>query len=167
MGLTDNLPKKMEPDCDQVTDVRCPLTIWSPFAYPLHQLAESVAAMEARKAKLTAQLAKLNSEILTSELPRHPSTIMGIPMSPPKPKRRRISDFSAVMSIGSDRVGLGMGTPKKVDRRAVSGLTRVQEEKNAPGIIGRLSAVSDSGAPVSNGFLVIQLHICTDSMLEL
>ncbi|KIR75894.1 centromeric protein E [Cryptococcus deuterogattii CA1014] len=130
MGLTDNLPKKMEPDCDQVTD-----------------LAESVAAMEARKAKLTAQLAKLNSEILTSELPRHPSTIMGIPMSPPKPKRRRISDFSAVMSIGSDRVGLGMGTPKKVDRRAVSGLTRVQEEKNAPGIIGRLSAVSDSGAP--------------------
>nr|KIR85317.1 centromeric protein E [Cryptococcus tetragattii IND107] len=130
MGLTDNLPKKMEPDCDQVTD-----------------LAESVAAMEARKAKLTAQLAKLNSEILTSELPRHPSTIMGIPMSPPKPKRRRISDFSAIMSIGSDRVGLGMGTPKKVDRRAVSGLTRVQEEKDAPGIIGMLSAVGDSGAP--------------------
>ncbi|OWZ51163.1 centromeric protein E [Cryptococcus neoformans c45] len=130
MGLTNSRSSKMEPDTDQVTD-----------------LAESVAAMEARKAKLTAQLAKLNSEILTSELPRHPSTIMGTPMSPPKPKRRRISDFSAIMSVGSDRIGLGMGTPKKVDRRAVSGLTRVQEEEDAPGTIGRLSAGGNNGAP--------------------
>lgn len=129
-GLTNSRPSKMEPDTDQVTD-----------------LAESVAAMEARKAKLTAQLAKLNSEILTSELPRHSSTIMGVPMSPPKPKRRRISDFSAIMSTGSDRIGLGMGTPKKVDRRAVSGLTRVQEEEDAPGIMGRLSAIGDNGVP--------------------
>ncbi|WVQ81716.1 hypothetical protein IAT38_003841 [Cryptococcus sp. DSM 104549] len=110
----------------------------------ISDLAESVAAMEARKAKLTAQLAKLNGEILTSELPR-PGT--ATPLSPPKPKRRRISDFSAIMSTGSDRIGLGVGTPKKVnDRRAISGLVRVAEgEEEMPGIMGTLEAVTEGG----------------------
>ncbi|WVO15973.1 hypothetical protein L204_103638 [Cryptococcus depauperatus] len=104
-------------------------------------LAESVAAMEARKTKLITQLAKLNSEILTSELPRHHSGSL-LPISPPKPKRRRISDYSALVSNG-DRIGLGMGTPKKTDRRAVSGLIRVQEDNQIPGITATLDAVGE------------------------
>ena len=73
--------------------------------------------MEERKAKLVAQLAKLNGEILTSEdIPR---SMSGIHVSP-KPKRRRISDFNS----------MGMGTPKKGmgDRRTVSNMIRVSEE---------------------------------------
>ena len=68
--------------------------------------------MEERKARLAEQLAKLNAEILTSDLIPH--------VLSPKPKRRRISDFHAV----------GMGTPKKgTDRRAVSNKIQVIEEE--------------------------------------
>jgi centromeric protein E len=72
------------------------------------QLAESVADLEERKKRLTVQLAKLNGEILTSELPRLNGMV---PMSPAKPKRRRISEF-----LGHDRPK----TPAS-NRRAVSG----------------------------------------------
>ena len=64
--------------------------------------------MEARKAKLAQQLAKLNAEILTSEL-----------HAPQLPKRRRISDnYRHLMS------------PKQGthDRRAVSSMVRVPED---------------------------------------
>ena len=87
----------------------------------LHQLADSVAAMEARKTKLTIQLAKLNGEILTSEIFPQPNTIAP---ATPKPKRRRISDFNM----------MGKGTPTKVagvDRRAVSSMVRVPEDAPA------------------------------------
>lgn len=42
----------------------------------------------------------------------------GLPLSPPQPKRRRISEF------------LGVGKPKGAasDRRAVSGLAKVEED---------------------------------------
>lgn len=91
----------------------------------VHQLAESVASMEARKVKLTEQLAKLNGEILTSELPR---TMTGLPTSPPRKKRPRISDFT---SLTSAALGIGLGTPTKtpvIDRRAVSTMVRVVED---------------------------------------
>ncbi|WVQ73983.1 hypothetical protein IAR50_003564 [Cryptococcus sp. DSM 104548] len=129
LGLTgDNAPSKAGPDADQITD-----------------LADSVAAMEARKAKLTAQLAKLNGEILTSELPRHSASSFNLPQTPSKPKRRRISDFSAIMSSGGDRMGLGMGTPKKAaDRRAVSNLVGVKEEGEGPEMLGNPESVQGS-----------------------
>ncbi|ORX37881.1 kinesin motor domain-domain-containing protein [Kockovaella imperatae] len=73
------------------------------------ELAESVAAMEARKAKLAEQLAKLNAQILTSEA-HQPQTV---------PQRRRISDnYKHLMSPRQ-------GTH---DRRAVSSMIRVPEE---------------------------------------
>ncbi|ODO06440.1 centromeric protein E [Cryptococcus wingfieldii CBS 7118] len=128
LGLTgDSAPPKAGPDADQITD-----------------LADSVAAMEARKAKLTAQLAKLNGEILTSELPRHSASSFNLPQTPSKPKRRRISDFSAIMSSGGDRMGLGMGTPKKAaDRRAVSNLVGVKEESETSATLGTLDSVHE------------------------
>ncbi|KAL1411458.1 Kinesin-like protein kip2 [Vanrija albida] len=92
------------------------------------ELAESVASMEARKIKLTEQLSKLNGEILTSELPR---TMTGLPTSPPRKKRPRISDFT---SLTSAALGIGLGTPTKttrtpvLDRRAVSTMVRVVED---------------------------------------
>ncbi|TYJ58685.1 hypothetical protein B9479_000521 [Cryptococcus floricola] len=128
LGLTgDGAPSRAGPDADQITD-----------------LADSVAAMEARKAKLTAQLAKLNGEILTSELPRHSASSFNLPQTPSKPKRRRISDFSAIMSSGGDRMGLGMGTPKKAaDRRAVSNLVGVKEESETSATSGTLDSVHE------------------------
>ncbi|BEI93295.1 uncharacterized protein CcaverHIS019_0509230 [Cutaneotrichosporon cavernicola] len=88
-------------------------------------LADELAAMEARKTKLAEQLSKLNSEILTSELPRSGA---GLPMEQPRKRRPRISDFTSLTSAsrGID-IGLGMpGTPKKlVDRRAVSTMVPV------------------------------------------
>ncbi|WVQ99545.1 hypothetical protein IAU59_006681 [Kwoniella sp. CBS 9459] len=114
----------------------------------ISELAESVVAMEARKAKLSAQLAKLNGEILTSEMPRSGS---GLPMSPPKPKRRRISDFSALVASGSGRAGIGLGTPRKgADRRAVSGMTRVPEEgEEMSAIMGTLGQVAQGNVAKS------------------
>ncbi|KAL7421908.1 Kinesin-like protein kip2 [Cryptotrichosporon argae] len=108
------------------------------------ELADSVAAMEARKAKLTAQLAKLNGEILTSELPRSTSNL---PLSPPRKKRPRISDFTLP---GSGRLALGLGTPKKGmgDRRAVSGMTRLLEDEEMPAI----SSVLESEVRASTSF---------------
>ncbi|KAK8864543.1 hypothetical protein IAR55_001793 [Kwoniella newhampshirensis] len=124
-GLTGQQALRADPDTDQISD-----------------LADSVAAMEVRRARLKEQLAKLNGEILTSELPRAGA---GRPMSPPKPKRRRISDFSAIMAVGTNRIGLGLGTPQKVnDRRAISGMTRVPEaEEEMPGIMGTLESVAE------------------------
>ncbi|OCF60786.1 hypothetical protein L486_00426 [Kwoniella mangroviensis CBS 10435] len=120
-----------------------------PQVEPTSNLADSVAAMEARKTKLVAQLSKLNGEILTSELPRSGA---GLPLSPPKPKRRRISDFSATVSTGTGRTGIGLGTPKKtVDRRAISGMSRLTEEsEEMPGIIGALKQAA--GGDVSKNF---------------
>ena len=93
--------------------------------------------MEARKSKLSAQLAKLNAEILTSEFPR---SAAGLPVISPRPKRRRISDFSNP---------LGLGTPKRVivnDRRAVSSMVRVTEEVDAPSMITVLETDMESDA---------------------
>ncbi|WWC94352.1 hypothetical protein V866_001194 [Kwoniella sp. B9012] len=120
-----------------------------PQIEPTFNLADSVAAMEARKTKLVAQLSKLNGEILTSELPRSGA---GLPLSPPKPKRRRISDFSAIVSTGTGRMGIGLGTPKKtVDRRAISGMSRLTEEsEEMPGIIGALKQAA--GGDVAKNF---------------
>ncbi|KAK4683756.1 hypothetical protein P7C73_g6472, partial [Tremellales sp. Uapishka_1] len=104
-------------------------------------LVDSVAAMEARKHKLTAQLAKLNGEILTSELPRSMSG--RLPMSPPKPKRRRISEFMG---------GLGVGTPRSMaisERRAVSGMVRVTEDVEMPSMMGALVATSEREVTMS------------------
>lgn len=109
------------PPVDQFTDVRSGLTFQS--AEEL-QLAESVAVMEARKAKLHAQLAKLNGEILTSELPR---SFSGMPMSPPNQKRRRISEV-----LGGP--GLAIGAPKRTtvgERRVVSSTLRFKEDENS------------------------------------
>jgi centromeric protein E len=106
------------------------------------QLAESVADLEARKAKLTNQLAKLNGEILTSEMPRSNA---GLPLSPPRPKRRRISDCAM---LGGGR--LGLGTPKsKVanERRAVSSMMRLPEE-DMQSMVGAMDS-ADSGVVVS------------------
>lgn len=111
------------------------------FVLTYGQLAESVAAMEARKAKLQAQLAKLNGEILTSDLPRANS---GLPMSPPQIERRRVSDFTSRVSGGR----VGIGSPKKVvvnERRAVSGMMRVTEEVEMPGMIGIFQASAEIG----------------------
>ncbi|WRT66518.1 uncharacterized protein IL334_003477 [Kwoniella shivajii] len=120
-----------------------------PAIDPISDLVESVAAMEARKSRLITQLAKLNGEILTSELPRSGSIL---PLSPPKPKRRRISDFSALMAAGSSRMGLGLGTPKKtIDRRAISGMARVTEEgEEMAGIMGTLEKAA--GGMVAKSF---------------
>ncbi len=94
------------------------------------QLAESVAAMEARRSRLHAQLAKLNGEILTSELPRAGS---GLPLSPPQQKRRRISEVIGLTGDGRT----GIGSPRRViceERRAVSGMTRLTEEVEGSGL---------------------------------
>ncbi|EKD00397.1 centromeric protein e (cenp-e protein) [Trichosporon asahii var. asahii CBS 8904] len=91
----------------------------------LSELAESVAELEARKAKLAQQISKLNGEILTSELPRSST---GLPASPPKKKRPRISDFTSTSQAAN--LGIGLGTPSKhMDRRAVSTMIRVPEER--------------------------------------
>lgn len=91
-------------------------------------LADEVATMEARKVKLAEQLAKLNGEILTSELPR---SGVGLPVEQVRKRRPRISDFSSLSAV-SQSTGLGLGipggTPKKmIDRRAVSTMVRVHE----------------------------------------
>lgn len=89
------------------------------------ELQDTLADMEARKAKLISHLAKLNGEILTSELPR---SGIGLPISTPRMKRPRISDFTSLAS-GLGGLGLGTPTPKKAfDRRAVSNMVRVPEE---------------------------------------
>ncbi|WOO81136.1 Kinesin-like protein KIN-7L [Vanrija pseudolonga] len=109
---------------EEIAEV-CLLSSYIQCSPNAHQLAESVASMEARKVKLTEQLAKLNGEILTSELPR---TMTGLPTSPPRKKRPRISDFT---SLTSAALGIGLGTPTKtpvVDRRAVSTMVRVVED---------------------------------------
>ncbi|WWC70146.1 uncharacterized protein I206_104093 [Kwoniella pini CBS 10737] len=133
----------------EIEDLRLRLaTFTKKDVNPISDLAESVAAMEARKSKLVAQLSKLNGEILTSELPRSGS---GLPLSPPKPKRRRISDFSAMISTGSGRTGIGLGTPKKtVDRRAISGMSRLTEEsEEMAGIMGTLEQAAGGGVAKS------------------
>jgi centromeric protein E len=90
-----------------------------------------VASLEARKAKLAAQLAKLNAEILTSELPRSGSG--SLLLSPTRPKRHRLSEFA----------GVGNGTPKKmIERRAISGMARVVEEHEGSGISERMAIVT-------------------------
>ncbi|WVR06885.1 hypothetical protein IAU60_003921 [Kwoniella sp. DSM 27419] len=111
-------------------------------------LAESVASMEARKAKLREQLARLNGEILISEIPRSGS---GLPMASPKPKRRRISDFSALLASGSGRMGLGLGTPKQAsDRRAISGMNRLPEEgEEMSGILDTLELAAEGSVAKS------------------
>lgn len=90
-------------------------------------LADQLAAMQARKDKLAEQLSKLNSEILTSELPR---SRVGLPMEQARKRRPRISDFTSLTAASSGiSLGLGVpGTPKKqVDRRAVSTMVRVAD----------------------------------------
>lgn len=85
--------------------------------------------MEARKSKLSEQLAKLNGEILTSELPR---SGVGLPITSPRKKRPRISDFTSLSSAALGLGGLGLGTPvKSSDRRAVSHMVRVHEDDYA------------------------------------
>jgi hypothetical protein len=73
--------------------------------------------MEARKQKLSRQLAKLNSEILRSD-PR-------LDGSAANTKKRRISDFTVIMSYDN-------GTPRGGGRRAVSGMARLAEEVEVP-----------------------------------
>jgi centromeric protein E len=117
-------------NADQVQNVRP--VINSPANL---QLADSVAAMEARKNRLHTQLAKLNTQVLTSELPRA------------GPKRRRISDLYSVM--GASRVGLGSPKQKALDnRRAVSSALRMPQvmEDEMPAIHTQLEGV---GAKVS------------------
>jgi centromeric protein E len=92
--------------------------------------------MEARKSRLHTQLAKLNTQVLTSELPRAGS---GIPSLPAGPKRRRISDLYSVM--GASRVGLGSPKQKALDtRRAVSSALRMPQvpEDEMPAIHSQL-----------------------------
>ncbi|KLT45454.1 kinesin-domain-containing protein [Cutaneotrichosporon oleaginosum] len=90
-------------------------------------LADELAAMQARKDKLAEQLSKLNSEILTSELPRSRA---GLPMEQPRKRRPRISDFTS-LTAASSGIGLGLGLPgtpkKQIDRRAVSTMVRVAD----------------------------------------
>lgn len=75
--------------------------------------------MEARKTKLAAQLASLNSVILTSEFSR--SEPGGKPAgTTPRKKRPRISDFSAPASGGLGLIGLGTPTNNTSERRVVS-----------------------------------------------
>ncbi|RXK39315.1 hypothetical protein M231_03394 [Tremella mesenterica] len=94
----------------------------TPHPGQIADLADSVAAMEARKATLNMQLARLNAEILTSEFPR------GAQPAPSMIKRRRISDFTP--TPGSSRMALGVGSPRpeKDSRRTVSTMLRVPEE---------------------------------------
>lgn len=92
--------------------------------------------MEARKYRLTTQLAKLNTQVLTSELPRVGS---GMVLASPKPKRRRISDLHS--ALGASRVGLGSPKQKALDtRRAVSSMLRMQQvpEDETPAIHAQL-----------------------------
>lgn len=92
--------------------------------------------MEARKYRLTTQLAKLNTQVLTSELPRSGS---GVPLASPKPKRRRISDLHN--APGGSRVGLGSPKQKAFDnRRAVSSMLRMPQvpENEMPAIHAQL-----------------------------
>lgn len=94
--------------------------------------------MEARKYRLTTQLAKLNTQVLTSEMPRIGS---GLPLASPKPKRRRISDLHN--ALGGSRVGLGSPKQKALDnRRAVSNMLRMPQvpEDEMPPIHGQLEA---------------------------
>ncbi|ORY32865.1 kinesin motor domain-domain-containing protein [Naematelia encephala] len=104
----------------------------------ISELADSVASMEARKSKLSEKLAKLNAEILTSELPRMGA---GLPLSPPRRKRPRISDFTSLAGPGV----IGLGSPKQIvqDRRAVSGMVRLSEEEDMPSIVGTLQTVQE------------------------
>nr|XP_018262811.1 uncharacterized protein I303_04295 [Kwoniella dejecticola CBS 10117]OBR84969.1 hypothetical protein I303_04295 [Kwoniella dejecticola CBS 10117] len=137
----------------EIEELRTRLATLSKADAPVNSisdLAESVAAMEARKAKLVVQLSKLNGEILTSELPRSSSGLL--PISPPKPKRRRISDFSAIITTGSGRTNIGLGTPKKtIDRRAISGMSRLTEEsEEMVGIMGTLEQAA--GGSVAKSF---------------
>lgn len=115
------------------------------------QLADSVAAMEARKAKLSEQLAKLNGEILTSELPR---SGFGLPIVSPRKKRPRISDFTSLSSAAMGTMGgmgIGLGTPvKSVDRRAVSHMVRVSEDDLAAA--GARDAMVEKLDRINNGF---------------
>ena len=137
--VKDNGESEGSVNADQVQNVRpvveCP-------ADP--QLADSVAAMEARKNRLHTQLAKLNTQVLTSELPRAGH---GVPSLPSGPKRRRISDLYSVM--GASRVGLGSPKQKALDnRRAVSSALRMPQvlEDEMPAIHTQLEGV---GAKVS------------------
>lgn len=96
----------------------------------LSELADELAAMKARKDRLAQDLAHLNSQILTSELP--PTSIaIGVTGATPRKRRARISDVSVHSSASQF---LGLGTPRKstaVDRRAVSTVVRVTEESDA------------------------------------
>lgn len=86
------------------------------------ELADEVALMKARKEKLAKDLALLNSQILTSELPAVGGPAPG---ATPRKRRPRISDFT---SHSSATLSLGLGTPKKqIDRRAFSTVLRVPE----------------------------------------
>jgi len=101
--------------------------------------------MEARKAKLTAQLAKLNDEILTSEFPRSDSDN---PAAIAKRKRPRISDFTSLMMNGR----IGVGSPKRIagnDRRAVSGQPRLGGGMQTMRTV--LAVVGEDTAPVRVG----------------
>lgn len=92
--------------------------------------------MEARKFRLTTQLAKLNTQVLTSELPRAGSAVT---LASPKPKRRRISDLHN--ALGGSRVGLGSPKQKALDnRRAVSSVLRMPQlpENDMPAIHAQL-----------------------------
>ena len=118
----------------------------------MYQLTDSVAVMESRKSKLTTLLAKLNGEILTSEIPR---AAAGMPLSPPHLKRRRISEFSSLMEAGR----LGIGSPKKVvasERRAVSGMVRLTEEVEMPGISGTIDAAAELVTTRASRILVVR-----------
>ncbi|RXK38655.1 hypothetical protein M231_04062 [Tremella mesenterica] len=96
----------------------------TPHPGQIADLADSVAAMEARKATLNMQLARLNAEILTSEFPRG----VGAQPAPSMIKRHRISDFT--FTPGRSRMALGVGSPRpeKDSRRTVSTMLRVPEE---------------------------------------
>ena len=112
------------------------------------QLADSVSAMEARKHRLTTQLAKLNTQVLTSEFPRVGSALH---MISPKPKRRRISDIQN--ALGASRVGLG--SPKQLaleNRRAVSSKLRMPQvpEDDLPAIHSHFDSSSNQVCPFSS-----------------
>lgn len=98
--------------------------------------------MEARKTVLSTKLARLNAEIITSEMPR---SVAGLSATPIKPKRRRISEFAGP---------LGLGSPRRVvnDRRAVSNMSRLTEEiETTTATITTLeSTISVSQSNVSN-----------------
>lgn len=100
--------------------------------------------MEGRKHKLTTQLAKLNAQVLTSELPRSGS---GFPLSPPRKKRPRISDFTSMLQ--GERIGLGSPMRTVVESRAVSGLIRVSEDDELPGMVGTMRVGAEIEVKVS------------------